>query len=87
MTPDTMKTEESIDTEVAQVRISGPGNRARTVEVPGNASLDEVKRRAYMVARHVAGYSHASVVAVNGYGVRLDGELADEPMPNCEAAE
>jgi len=67
--------DEWISTDPVDVRISGGGARARTVTVPGDAPLTEVKRKAILVARHAVGYNTTTIAWVDGWATRSDGGL------------
>ncbi len=79
----TMTTHERIDTEIAEVRLAAPPNRARTVFVPADgATVNEVVRKAAMVGLYAVGYDVFSVRNINGRAMKSDGTLRDERMPN-----
>lgn len=83
MTNENMSEEKRIDTDVAQVRITAPGGRARTIFVPGDAPVSEVERKARRVAHEVLDYRVFDIGMINGYGLCHDG-LTEKRNPSWE---
>lgn len=85
MPPDEESTDtEYINTDVAHVRVSGPADKSREIPVPGNAPLETVEERAFLVALYVLDYDCAGIATVNGRSKHFDGTLDDEPYPGYD---